>query len=31
MSIFIAERVLGGFFSILLFIAINATVVRQIS
>jgi hypothetical protein len=30
-SAFIAERVLGGFFSILLFIAINATVVRQIS
>ncbi|OPY50708.1 MAG: hypothetical protein A4E49_02599 [Methanosaeta sp. PtaU1.Bin112] len=29
--IFIAERVLGGFFSILLFIAINATVVRQVS
>jgi hypothetical protein len=29
--VFVAERVLGAFFSILLFIAINSTVVRQIS
>ena len=29
-SVFIAERVFGALFSILLFIAINATVVRQI-